>query len=252
MVEKDPKKFIEAVEKSIPVMEYFFQQSFSKYDSDKAEDKKTIAAQLLNIIKNFGNAIEKSHWIKKLSQKLDVSEGILIETLRKAENRFERPGVESEIKEKKVPKTRVDILREKIAGILLNDKILWEEVSNDPSRSEYFSGNPKFVSILRKMPENDYKFENFISKIEDKEERDFLQRIYFDTKYSITEEGAQENDPSDLRDQMIYCFGELRKELNKNRLSVLLRDIRKAEENGDNEGKILLINEFNKLSKEIT
>jgi len=59
-----------------------------------------------------------------------------------------------------------------------------------------------------------------------------------------------ENDLSDLREQLVYCFKELEKELNKIRLDVLLRDIRKAEENGDNEGKILLINEFNKLSKE--
>ena len=68
----------------------------------------------------------------------------------------------------------------------------------------------------------------------------------------MTEVGAQENDLSDLRDQLSYCFGELRKELNKNKLGVLLRDIRKAEENGDKEGKTMLINEFNKLSKEIT
>jgi len=56
---------------------------------------------------------------------------------------------------------------------------------------------------------------------------------------------------SDSRDQLNYCFKELEKELNKNRLNVLLRDIRNAEESGDNEGKILLINEFNKLSKEV-
>ena len=251
MVEKDPKKFIESVNNSIPIMEYFFKQFFEKYNPDKAEDKKIIATQLLNIIKNFGNDIEKSHWIKKLSQKLDTSENILIEILKKAENRFERSEVKDDIKEKKNYKTRIDVLREKIAGIILNDKILWEEVLKDPSRSEYFTGIEKFAPVFEKVSENDYRFENFISKIEDKEERNFLQRIYFDTRYSMTEEGAKENDLSDLRDQLVYCFSELKKELNKNRRSVLLRDIQKAEENKDEEGKLLLINEFNKLSKEI-
>ena len=250
LVQKDPKKFIEASEKATPIMEYFFQQFFRKYDGNKIEDKKIIAAELLNIIRNFGNAIEKNYWIRKLSQKLDVSENVLVDILKKTETRDVRQPEEN-LKKEKVSKKRIEVLLEKIAGLMLNSKILWEKISNNTQEKYYFSENKKFLPIFEKGREVGYKFENLISSLENKEECDFLQKVYFDTKYSNTENGPMENDLSDSEEQVEYCFNELKKEIGKDRLGVLLNDIRKAEENGDKEGKNLLINEFNKLSQEI-
>lgn len=250
LVQKDPKKFIEASEKATPIMEYFFQQFFRKYDGNKIEDKKIIAAELLNIIRNFGNAIEKNYWIRKLSQKLDVSENVLVDILKKTEKRDVRQPEEN-FKKEKVSKKRIEVLLEKIAGLMLNSKILWEKISNDTQEKYYFSENKKFLPIFEKGHEVGYEFENLISSLENKEECDFLQKVYFDTKYSNTENGPIENDLSDSEEQVEYCFNELKKEIGKDRLGVLLNDIRKAEENGDKEGKNLLINEFNKLSQEI-
>lgn len=250
LVEKDPQKFIEASEKSLPIMEYFFQQFFRKYDENKVEDKKIIAAGLLNIIGNFGNAIEKNYWIRKLSQKLDVNENVLIDILKKTENRNVRQP-EDNPKKEKVSKKRIEIILEKIAGLLMNSKALWEEVANDPERKKYFSENKNFISIFEKGRESGYKFENLISSLENEEEKDFLQKVYFGTKYSVSENSPVENDLSDAGEQAEYCFNELRKEIGKEKLSALLRDIKKAEEDGDREGKNLLINEFNKLSQEI-
>lgn len=250
LVEKDPQKFIEASEKAIPIMEYFFQQFFNRYDANKVEDKKIIAAELLNIIKNFGNAIEKNYWIRKLSQKLDVGENVLTDIFKKTENRRMRQPEEKPL-EKKAVKKRTEILLEKIAGLILGSKALWEKISNDYERKNYFSENKNFTSIFEKGGESGYKFENLISSLENKEEKDFLQKIYFDTKYSITENGPVENDLSDSEEQAQYCFNELRKEIGKEKLLALLRDIKKAEEDGDKDGKNLLIKEFNKLSQEI-
>jgi DNA primase len=250
LVEKDPQKFIEASERSIPIMEYFFQQFFNKYDANKVEDKKIIAVELLNIIRNFGNAIEKNYWIRKLSQKLDVDENVLNDIFKKTENRNARQP-EEEVKEEKIIKKRTEIILEKIAGLMLNSKSLWEEVANDHEKKKYFSENEKFFPILEKGREFGYKFENLISSLENKEAGDFLQKIYFETRYSVTENGPVENDLSDSGEQAHYCFNELRKEIGKEKLLALLRDIKKAEEDGDKEGKNLLISEFNKLSQEI-
>lgn len=250
LVQKDPKKFIEASEKPIPIMEYFFQQFFRKYDGNKIEDKKIIAAELLNIIRNFGNAIEKNYWIRRLSQKLDVNEDVLVDILKRTETGGSRQPEDS-FKKEKVSKKRVEVLLEKIAGLMMNSKILWEKISSDSRGKYYFSENKKFLPIFEKGRESGYKFENLISSLENKEESDFLQKAYFDTKYSNTENGPVENDLSDSEEQAEYCLNELKKEIGKNRLKILLNDIRKAEENGDKEGKNLLINEFNKLSQEI-
>lgn len=251
IVQKSPKEFNEAVEKSTPVMEYFFHQFFRKYDKNKIEEKKLIAAEVLNIIRNFGNAIEKSHWIRKLSEKLEVNENILLDALKKVEHRLKGNSRQENKTENNPLKARTDVIREKIIGLILASPKLWEKFSSDSEKREYFSQEPILFEVFQKGPEAKFKFENFISILENKETRDFLQKIYFETKYSAAEAGAEENDLSDAEEQAEYCFNELRKEIGKNRLNVLLSDIRKAEENNDEEGKILLINEFNKLSKEI-
>lgn len=251
IVQKSPKEFNEAVEKSTPVMEYFFQQFFRKYDKNKIEEKKLIAAEALNIIRNFGNAIEKSHWIRKLSEKLEVNENILLDALKKVEHRLKGNSRQENKTENNPPKAREDVIREKIIGLILASPKLWEKFSSDSEKREYFSQDPILFEVFQKGSEVKFKFENFISILENKVTRDFLQKIYFETKYSTAEAGVEENDLDDAEEQVEYCLNELRKEIGKNRLNILLGDIRKAEENNDEEGKILLINEFNKLSKEI-
>ncbi|MFH0969211.1 MAG: CHC2 zinc finger domain-containing protein [Patescibacteria group bacterium] len=250
IVQKNPKEFIEAEESAVPIMDYFFGTFFRKYDKNKVEDKKIIASGLLSMIKNFGNAIEKSHWIKKLSEKIEVGENILLETLKKAEKRIKGGNNFEAVETRKNLKSRTEIIQEKIAGIMLNFPPAWKDISNDISKKEYLENNRQLFPIFEMAEGAQYKFENFISLINKKEEKDFFQNLYFETRYIREEEEFAENDFSDANDQIEYLLGELKKEENKNKLNVIFKDIKKAEENKDKEGKMLLINEFDKLSKE--
>lgn len=251
VVRKDPAEFARAEKGAIPIMDYFFGIFFKKYDKERVEDKKAIASGLLNIIKNFGNAIEKSHWIKKLSQKIEVDENILIEALKKAEKRFKGEARTESGNPQKVSKPRAEMIQEKIVGMMLNIPSAWEEISDDLSRASYLRDNLRLLPILENGKEVQYKFEDLISLLGSEEEKDFFQKLYFETRYLKGEEGFIENDFEGAKEQLEYFFNELKKEENRGKLNVLFRDIKKAEENGDREGKNLLINEFNKLSKEI-
>ncbi len=250
LVNKNPQEFTKAVKKSEPAMEYFFNSYFQKFDKDKIEDKKVIASELLNIIKNFGNAIEKSHWIRKLSQKLEVEENILMDIFRKAQSRL-RGDYKKEESPKSVSKPRSEAIREKIVGLMLADPALWEKISKDEEKKEWFSEDSRFLPVFGKGPQAEYKFENLISILQSKDEKDFFQKLYFETRYTQSENGIVENEIEDIKDQLDYYFSELKKESGKARLKVLLADIKRAEGEGDKEGKILLINEFNKLSQEV-
>ena len=251
IVQKNPQEFVMAVEKSVPVMEYFMEKSFKNHDKEKIEEKKIIAAELLNLIRNFGNSIEKAHWIKKLSEKLEVGENILLETLKKVETRVKKGFQAEKNEERKILKDRIGIIREKIIGLVFTNPKIWEEFVNDLEKSEYFVSDPRFLEVFQKGSDFGYKFEEFISSVEKKEFRDFFQKIYFEAKYSKIGEEIEENDQSLVTEQVEKCFEELKKETGKRRMISLLQDIKKAEENNDEEGKILLINEFNKLSQEV-
>lgn len=88
---KDPdeciRKNIEAWKKAVteakPMMQYYFDKTFTKLDTKKVDDRRQAAKILLPIIARIGNAIEQDFWLKKISEKIDVSEKLLRETLSK-------------------------------------------------------------------------------------------------------------------------------------------------------------------------
>lgn len=73
----------QAISDAIGIMDYHFEKVFSIYDKNKAEHKKRIAAELLKQISKLNDTVDQDAWITKLSQKLDVPESILRETMRK-------------------------------------------------------------------------------------------------------------------------------------------------------------------------
>ncbi|MEK7167907.1 MAG: DNA primase, partial [Patescibacteria group bacterium] len=78
-VAKSPEDFRRALTEAQPVMDYFFDETFNKYDSSLPENKKMIAKILLNKIVRLGNLIERDFWLKELAFKLNVSETVLRE-----------------------------------------------------------------------------------------------------------------------------------------------------------------------------
>ncbi|MFA6171614.1 MAG: DNA primase [Patescibacteria group bacterium] len=82
-IRQDPAEWKKAIENTKPLMQYFFDQTFSKLDLEKVDHKREAARKLLGIVGRLGNRIEEDLWLKKLSQKIDVTENILKETLMK-------------------------------------------------------------------------------------------------------------------------------------------------------------------------
>jgi len=82
-IKKSPNEWKKAIEEAKPIMQYFFDQTFSKLNLEKVEHKREAARKLLGIISRLGSRIEEDLWLKRLSQKIDVTENILKETLEK-------------------------------------------------------------------------------------------------------------------------------------------------------------------------
>ena len=64
----------------------FFRKRFRASDSKKPTDKKKIAQEILNVIKDISNPVEQSHWIKVLSGKIGTEEKVLMDVLKKAKS----------------------------------------------------------------------------------------------------------------------------------------------------------------------
>lgn len=72
-----------AVKNAKPVMQYYFDKTFSDLDLEQVENKREAVRKLLPTIAKIGNEIEKDFWLNKLSQILNVREDVMRETLSK-------------------------------------------------------------------------------------------------------------------------------------------------------------------------
>lgn len=87
LAQKDPAAWQSLVTKAIPAMEYFLNLYLVDYHPEKIESKKLAAKNLLNIVIKLENQIEQDFYLKKISEKLNVSESSLRSAIDKAKNK---------------------------------------------------------------------------------------------------------------------------------------------------------------------
>ena len=251
IVEKNPKEFLESVKNSAPAMEYFIRKIGNELDKTQVENKKKIAKLILELIGNFSSEIEKTFWIKKLSAEIKVDEKILLDIFRKERESGKSFPDRKEEKNEMALRKRSNIIQEKILGLIISDNECWEKAFEENEKFGIIN-NKLIAFVIEKGKEANFEFQNLITLIEKKEVKDYLQKIYFETKYQFDEENKfQQKDPENFRFLLDQYLEELRKEIIKSKLQLILLDIQKAEQNEDKEGKTFSSRSFSKLSGEL-
>jgi len=128
--DKDPADLIKrnklawqkAIKKAKPIMKYYFDDAFLKFNPEKVEGKKEIAKILLPLVKRIPNKIEQVHWIQKLANKIKVDEKILFEQISNLKSQISKP----QLKTQNLAKSRFDRLRERLIA-LQNGEILIDD-----------------------------------------------------------------------------------------------------------------------------
>lgn len=76
-IAKDPEAWKQAIKDSIGAVDFYFQQVFARVDLARADHKKQAAKKILSIIGRLSSAVERAHYIKRLSQELNIPENVL-------------------------------------------------------------------------------------------------------------------------------------------------------------------------------
>jgi len=266
-VKSNPDLWKEAVKNPKPIMEFYFDSVFAKYDLTKIEDKKKIAAELLNIISKISNKIEQSHYLQMLAEKLSVDEKVLRETLENAE----KNKLYSENKEilrqaqddKDSPKildlaNRENQLQEKLLGlIILNPQIFGEIYFNN--LGELFL-NHKLNTIYNLIKElylenkkiNTENLENLKLKLSTEKylENGQSELLYLWNTAALRVEAELEA-IGNIFEEASVCVLNLKKIKLQKDLKKLELDIKNAERANDSESQKLLMEEFDKCVKEL-
>ncbi|MCK5123209.1 MAG: DNA primase [Candidatus Pacebacteria bacterium] len=261
-VKSNPDLWKKAVKNPKPIMEFYFESVFAKYDLIKIEDKKKIATELLNIISKISNKIEQSHYLQILAEKLSVDEKVLREILENAEKN--KPCFENKFKKNENDPQILDTanrekqLQEKLLGlVILNPQIFGEIYTND--LGELFL-NQKLNTIYNLIKE--LYLENKKLKSEDLERlkselstekylADGQSELLYLWNTAALRIEAELEAISNIFEEASVCVLNLKKiKLHKD-LKKLELDIKNAERANDSESQKLLMGEFDKCVKEL-
>ena len=124
---EDSKKWEELVDNAKSILEFYFETTFSKFDSKKVEGKLKISKILLPIIKKILNKIEQSYWLERLSEGIKTKTDDLRIEIGKVEQENVYAPV-SEVKEEVPLKTRKDLLEERIISLILKNNKLFRQL----------------------------------------------------------------------------------------------------------------------------
>ncbi|MDO8560400.1 MAG: DNA primase [bacterium] len=94
-VRKDPSAWRTAVESAAEFMEFSFAKTLAAHPLTGAANKKQVAKVLLSTIGKIGSAVERSHWLQRLANTIDVPEQVLRELLPRPSLSHVHPAVQS-------------------------------------------------------------------------------------------------------------------------------------------------------------
>ena len=260
-VKSNPALWKEAVKNPKQIMEFYFDSVFTKYDATKIEDKKKIAAELLNIITKISNKIEQSHYLQMLAEKLSVDEKVLVETLESADKN--KPHFENKFKKSKDdPKAlnaanRENQLQEKLLGLIILNPQIFEEIYAgldelflDQKLNTIYNLIKELYLKNKKLNTDDFEELKKELSTEKYSEKGQSELLYLWNTAALRVEAELEV-INNIFEEASVCVLNLKKiKLHKD-LKKLETDIKNAERASDLESQKLLMEEFDKCVKEL-
>lgn len=251
IAKSDPKALRRAVEESKDAVECLFERSFRKHDGGTAQGKRLIADDLLEIIEGFDNPIERSHWTKKLSEGLEIDERALTEMLRKANLKSRNPLPEPSIKDaSELERDKMEILIGEAIGLMAVSKEAWEKGTASEDLRLASKRDHLLALMLSQGAEARFDTEDFKGRI-GREDSLRLEKLYFEKRFQQGLNGAiEETVIADPSRELDFVSKEIGRELRREKVEDIVRDLRLAEKRGDHAASMLLREELRKVISE--
>jgi len=92
VIRESPALWAQLVENATPIVDYYFRAITSELDLDSAKGKAEAVSRLMPIIQEIGNAVERAHYVQKLSRLVRVDEATLLHQAGTKAKRVTRPA----------------------------------------------------------------------------------------------------------------------------------------------------------------
>lgn len=214
--------------------DYYYRIALNNLDKNDLEAKKKAVNFLLAKIKWLASAVERSHWISKIAEELQIKEAYLEEELLKMKSEPQRTFNESpvEVEPFKEVKTRKILLNERILALAIKDESLRVRLVEV---KQYVL--PDYLSVVEVLINN--QFNDITDSV-------LAERVgYFKllADYELAEEEA-------LVEDFEMAVRELRKEILRDKILQKTLLIKESEKANDLEALNQNLSEFGELLKE--
>ena len=246
IVKEDPQKWLQLVKDSVQVMDYYFKRIIAGVDLSRADHKKIAISKLLPIIKFLKSQVEQAHYLKLISDRLQIPLEILQQDLTSTKSFIENqqtPTTKSNETQKRVSFSLSEELLSLVflKGIYLEKLVA--EVEPEMVSSDLESLYRKVVIYYTKHQNLD----NFIDYSElDNNEKEAWVRLSM-----LGEKDYQSLSDTELLDSFESMLSNLKLRHLEDKRKELIVDIKQSELTGDEQKVNQLESEIHLLGKEI-
>ncbi len=255
-VKDDPASLLRAVENSQSALDYFWRQLLKKYDQKNPQQKNQIIQEWTEIVSHIPNdspinSAEKVAWSKKLAHEMEVEEKLILDVVKR-QSSTKSPKKDDFERTEEVLRfaKKTDLLLDKIAGLLLTDQQLWRDASEREDVRRIASENRFLNLIVSQGSKVNFSLSNLVSRV-DRSAGERLEKMSLEAGFNFDHGQISEIDKQEVRRNLETYLSNYQKELQKEKLRVIIKDIKKAEESGDRESLKVLMEEFSRMSQEV-
>lgn len=243
-LKKNPEVWFEVVKNAEDVMNWYFTKVLSKKNINDYQQKQQAVDELLLEIARIPYAVERDHWLRKLSETVGVDVAVLREDLKRVDIKKDvhriKPDSEKVETKSKVEKDQLYLRLERLFATIFKYKSLVKKVIEEDLDRII---NESVFASLYEMIKKEYTLEEIKNQVlpEDREKLDTLLMQSEWEFSSITEEDAKK----DLESTIIL----IKKEWKKKKSEDLKLKIEQASRDNDRTKEDALIAEWTVLNQ---
>ena len=269
LIKNDPEAWKKAVSEAKHVMEHYFDKITSEVNIEEIEGKKEAVKRLLTIINLMNSRIERDFWLKRMSERLDVSEEALREALTNSKKaqapsyQQQSPSEENPPPEQAPPQSRGEMLSQELLALLLIFPGFWEYVFSRAYLDHIVGAENKtfyknLVLYYNRITSSDKEGNFSYQELKDFFRKEINSQATADNQLQLlnklvilSEKNYYNLEEPRAKNEILKILLELKKEYISRRMKEIERTLAEAEKEGEKERVQELMTELNKLSREL-
>jgi DNA primase len=247
LIKQGGEAWQKAIEAAVPMMEFYFSSAIDRYDLKSLDGRKGLTREMLSIITEVLDPVEKDFYIKKLSALVSVDARALYDAISRPKPRtpLGRSAVPSRGEEAKGDQLAPTWLEERIVALAAWKPELIEILLKKADGLKWASGlaNTIYEKIRACYTSPDsFHLENVLAQLPDADKTSLLELML------VVEESYQDIPSGDLEKEVELYLEVLQKRSGTAQRQKLVLEISEAERNQDSQKLAELLDQLNQLN----